>query len=121
MIGAGKTITRNGCHLFLKHVLEYAFRKKYTTTCLPYDIQKRNLLNMMKCANYLHCDIRHLFTFGLVTLFAHTTVYSLTEWGNTGMAAPSAISFPGYKTTIMTKLLATHRRKSVFRTRVMLL
>jgi hypothetical protein len=37
------------------------------------------------------------------------------------MAAPSSISFPGYKTTINTELLATHRRKSVFRTRVMLL
>jgi len=95
MIVAGKTITRNGCHLFLKHVLAYAFRntstytKKYTTTCLLYDIPKTHLLNMMKCAN--DCTVTFATYLHLALLHSLHILHSLTEWENTEMAAPTRV------------------------------
>ena len=74
---------------------------------------------MMKCANY--CTVTFDTYLHLALVHSLHILYSLTEWGNTEMAAPSAISFPGYTTKIINELLATYRRKSVFRTRVMLL
>jgi hypothetical protein len=78
-------------------MLVYAFKntytKKYTTACLLYDIQTRHLLNVMKCANY--CTVTFATYLHLALLHYLHVLYPLTEWGNTGTAAPIPISFPG--------------------------